>query len=154
MSYYFPLGGSEAITTQSISFALTATSASAARVASISVLTASYAPSVILAPTNGTSGTNKTAGDCTDTATVGPKGVQGPTGTKGADNNTCPNGTIECTGLNVSLSGAFPGYPNGINYVQPSGSQYSKVCMEIPPGCDLVNVICPEYLPIAFPAIP
>lgn len=154
MSYYFPVGGTEAITTQSITFALAATSASAAQFASISVLTASYALSVISAPANGTNGVNKTAGDCTGTAPVGPKGVQGPTGSNGLDNNTCPNGTIECTGLNVSLSGAFPGYPLGINHTLPSGSRYSKVCMEIPPGCDLANVGCPAALPIAFPAIP
>lgn len=154
MSYYFPVGGTEAITTQSITFALTATSASAAQFTTIPVVTASYAVSVELTPPNGTNGTNKSANDCTGTAPIGPKGVQGPTGSSGIDNNTCPAGTIECVGLNVSLSGAFPGYPYGINHTLPSGSRYSKVCMEIPPGCDLINVGCPGSLPIAYPNIP
>lgn len=146
MPYYFPLRAIDGLTTQSISYALTAISASAAQSRSISVATASYAQFSGSIPLNGTTGISKTILDCTGTA---PKGATGPTGSrgpKGDDNTTCPEGTIECVGLNVSLS----------LYINPnvgSGSQYSKVCMEIPNGCSVANVGCPGTLPIAYPTI-
>lgn len=158
MSYYFPFGASTAISTQNINYGLLAITASVPSSSTTNALTASFASSVINSPTAGSNGINKTIADCGTSTTSGSKGVQGPTGSKGTDNNSCPSGTIECTGLNVSLSMALPGFSNGINYIRPSGSQFSKVCMEIPVGCTAITAVCPSFLPTAsitvtFPAI-
>lgn len=158
MSYYFPLGGAEAITITNVSTSFTAITASVPYPATITALTASYATAVKTAPANGTAGANQDPNLCGTSTTKGANGVQGPTGSVGTDNVTCPNGTVECPGLVTSLSMALPGFPNGINFVRPSGSKFSKVCMEIPVGCTSATATCPPYLPTAsitstFPAI-
>lgn len=150
MSYYFPFGAAESISTQNINYSLLATTASAPLSNATNALTASFASSVINTPTAGSAGANKTIADCGTSTISGSKGVQGETGSKGTDNNSCPTGTVECVDLNQYLP--------QLNALRPSGSQFSKVCMEIPPGCDN-TVLCPPYLPSAsvtaiFPAIP
>jgi hypothetical protein len=166
MSYYFPFRGSEATEIQSIGYALSAVTASIPLSTAVTAITASYAVSSGSNPPAGASGVSVTQFACEQAAIINPKllvsgstGLQGPTGSKGADNVTCPGGTIECTALNVSLSMALPGFPSGINFIRPSGSQFSKVCMEIPPGCTSANAVCPPYLPTAsitanYPSIP
>jgi hypothetical protein len=91
----------------------------------------------------------------------GAKGTQGPTGSNGTDYNICPDegiSTVRCTALEVSLSSAFPEYPYGLNHTLPSGSRYSVVCMEIPPGCTNLTAVCPSFLPVpptqSLPSIP
>ena len=146
MAYFFPIGAAEGLVTQSISYAILATSASAAQFQTISVATASYAMTSGSIPQNGTFGISKTEGDCSATAPRGNQGSNGTSGRKGLDSTACPENTIECTSLFTQLN-------TNINPNVPSGSQYSKVCMEIPNGCELINVVCPPTLPIAYPAI-
>lgn len=151
MSYYFPFGGSQAISTQNINYSILATTASVPFNNTTNALTASFASSVINTPEAGSNGVNKTLADCGTSTTSGSNGVQGPTGSKGTDNTSCPTGTIECVNLNQFL-------PN-LNSLRPSGSQFSKVCMEIPPGCTSATATCPPYLPSAsvnatYPSIP
>jgi len=141
MSYYFPFGGSQAISTQNINYSILATTASVPFSNTTNALTASFASSVINTPEAGSNGTSKTVADCGNSTIPGVKGVQGPTGSKGTDNTSCPTGTIECVNLNQFL-------PN-MNSLRPSGSQFSKVCMEIPPGCTSATAVCPPYLPSA-----
>jgi len=88
---------------------------------------------------------------CGPSTVSGSASVQGPTGSKGTDNVTCPAGTIECTSLNQYLP--------QLNLLRPSGSQFIKVCMQIPPGCTSENAVCPDYLPSGsvsstYPSIP
>jgi hypothetical protein len=151
MSYYFPFGGSAAASVQSIPYALSAITASVPENSTTITLTASFASTVQITPLAGTNGANKTLEDCGTSDRVGPQGVQGPTGSKGPDNTTCPPGTVECVSLNQYL-------PN-LNSLRPSGSQFSKVCMQIPIGCNSGNAVCPPYLPSAsvnasYPNIP
>lgn len=160
MSYYFPLGGTSALSIQNISHSLSAATASVPVATTITAVTALFATTSGSNPPAGANGANATLNDCNPALYIsGATGPQGPTGSSGADNVTCPPGTIQCTSLNVSLSGAFPDYPSGLNggfggsSPLPSGSQYSIVCMEIPPGCTSANAICPPYLPIAYPPI-
>lgn len=158
-SYYFPQGGGATLSITNISHSILATTASVPIDSSLSVLTASYAPTALNTPASGPNGTNQTAEACGLSTISGSTGVQGPTGSKGTDNVTCPAGTIECTALNVSLSMALPGFPNGINFARPSGSKFSKVCMQIPPGCTSETAVCPDYLPTSsittsYPSIP
>jgi hypothetical protein len=159
MTYYFPFRGTEATSTQNITFAQRATTASVPLSSTITALTASFATFSGSIPPAGTSGTNQTVQSCGPSTVSGSTGVQGPTGSVGADNLTCPTGTIECGGLFDSLSMALPGFPNGINFLRPSGSKFSKVCMEIPSGCTSATAECPPYLPTAsitatYPSIP
>jgi hypothetical protein len=153
MTYYFPIGAAFSTIANNINYASLATSASAAVSQTISVSTASYALTSGSVPSNGTNGISRVEADCLSRSPVGDTGATGLRGRVGENVVTCPEGTVECSGLFESLSGAFTGYPNGLNGVLPSGSRYSKVCMQIPAGCDLVNVGCPDYLPVAFPAI-
>ena len=160
-SYYFPFGGGQATAIESISHSLTATTASVPFSSAIVALTASFAATSGSTPLAGLNGTSVTEAQCNAAAVANPSllisgstGGQGPTGSQGPSNTTCPPNTVLCSELIPSLSGAFPGYPNGINGTLPSGSRYSIVCMEIPPGCDN-TVLCPPYLPISsFPFIP
>ena len=159
MSYYFPFGGSSTTSIQTVSHSILATTASVPLSSTITALTASFASTVQITPSAGTNGTSKTLADCGTSTIEGPKGVKGPTGSKGTDNTTCPQGTIECPLLFTSLSMVLPGFPNGINAARPSGSQFSKVCMEIPIGCTSANAECPPFLPTAsisstYPSIP
>jgi hypothetical protein len=155
MSYYFPFGAFSAVSVQNISYSFAAITASRPQTTNILVPTASLAISVQNTPPAGTSGTNVNIDSCTGTAPNGPDGVQGPTGSKGTDVTTCPPGTIECTGLNISLSAVYGAGLNGINYYVPSGSQYSIVCLQIPPGCTAAQVGCPSSLPTGtYPSIP
>lgn len=158
-SYYFPFGGAEASTVQNVSHSLFAVTASVPVSTTVLAITASFALASGSTPPNGANGTNQTAELCGPSTIPGPTGATGPRGATGADLITCPPGTIECPALNVSLSLALPpAFPNGINALRPSGSQFSKVCMQIPVGCTSENVFCPEYLPSAsvtsvFPSI-
>lgn len=160
MSYYFPLGESSATAIQSISHSLLATTASVPHAPTITALTALYAVKSGSIPPAGAAGTSITIDNCVISQYIsGSQGNQGERGAKGTDNNTCPAGTVECTALNVSLSMALPGFSNGINFVRPSGSKFTKVCMEIPTGCTSGNTVCPPFLPTAsitstFPNIP
>ena len=156
MSYYFPFRGTDAIQIQSIGHALSAVTASVPSSTSVTAITASFASSVGTTPPAGTAGLSITQFACEEAATINPKllvsgstGPQGPTGSLGANNVTCPDGTVECTALNVSLSMALPGFSNGINFVRPTGSKFSKVCMEIPVGCTSATAVCPPFLPTA-----
>lgn len=162
MSYYFPLGGSQATTLQNISHSLYAITSSVPVSSATRVLTSSFASTSGSVPQSGSAGLVITQFACdlqvqanSKLLVSGSKGLQGPTGSVGTDNNSCPPGTIECVGLNVSLSAAFTGYPYGLNHTLPSGSRYSKVCIEIPSNCTVEQVGCPGYLPIAeIPTIP
>ena len=151
MSYYFPIGGGSSISLLNISHSILATTASVPSSANLSVLTASYASTVLNTPPAGTNGANQSPELCGPSTISGSRGVAGPTGSRGADNTTCPPGTIECTSLNASLP--------QLNLLRPSGSQFSKVCMEIPPGCTALTAVCPDLLPSAsvtstYPSIP
>jgi hypothetical protein len=165
MSYYFPFGGASSISIQNISYSFSATTASVPLSTSTYAITASYATTSGSVPPSGQNGTSKTLSECQALGTANPTllvsgstGLQGPTGSKGADNLTCPGGTIECPALHISLSANWNNGAgqNGVNYYVPSGSQYSIVCMEIPVGCSATSAplaVCPPYLPIAFPTI-
>lgn len=149
-SYYFPFGATSAATIQNISHSLRATTASVPYSVTTAVLTASYAIDSGSTPPIGANGVNITIDNCVLSLYIsGSQGNKGNRGPKGTDNNTCPTGTIECPDLLPSLSMALPGFPNGINFVRPSGSKFSKVCMEIPVGCTSVTATCPSYLPTA-----
>jgi hypothetical protein len=165
MSYYFPFGGGEAITTQNISFSLSATTASVPTVNTITALTASFASAVVNSPPAGTNGINVTLSDCQTSASLNPSllvsgaaGNQGPTGSKGTDVLICPTGTVRCMDLEVSLSAQFLSGTGqrGVNYFQPSGSQFSIVCMQVPTTCSSAQAQagCPQYLRITSPSIP
>lgn len=165
MSYYFPFGGSEATTTQNISYSLSATTASAPTSNTITAITTSFASAVINSPTAGTAGTNVTLSDCQTSASLNPSllvsgsaGLQGPTGSKGTDILTCPPGTVRCMALEVSLSAQFMSGTGqrGVNYFQPSGSQFSIVCMQVPTTCSSAEAQagCPQYLRVTSPSIP
>lgn len=156
MSYYFPLGGNSAITVQNASHSLLATTASAASASSIVAEFAIYAITSGSKPAAGTTGMAIPAESCSAAAPVGPQGERGPSGSKGSDLSVCPAGTIECPQLTLSMSSAFTGYdltyyPNGINGVLPSGSQFTIVCIELG-GCTTAQVVCPPSLSLAsFP---
>ncbi len=159
MTYYFPFRGSDAASLNTLSYSLRATTASVPRSSTVTALTASFAISSGSTPSAGTNGINQTAELCGPSTISGSKGAKGDSGSLGADNAICPKGTVECTGLLTSLSMVLPGFPNGINGVRPSGSQFSIVCMEIPPGCTSATATCPPFLPTAsitatFPSIP
>lgn len=164
MSYYFPFGGGEVTTLLNISNSLAAATASREFSNSITVLTASFATSVINAPPAGPNGISRTSGDCAASASANPSlltsgstGTQGPTGSKGADVLTCPPGTVRCMDLEVSLSAQYnDGVTRGVNYYQPSGSQFSIVCMQVPTTCSSAQAQagCPGYLRITSPSIP
>jgi hypothetical protein len=160
-SYYFPFGANNIAQTQSISYTLTATTASLPAISTARVLTSSYTFTSQSNPTAGSNGTNKTAGECGTSNVVGPTGLQGQTGSKGVDYIGCPPDTIECTALNVSLSANWTNPINGgrgVNYYRVSGSQFHRVCIQIPPGCTSGNTVCPPMLPTSsvtstFPGI-
>lgn len=159
MSYYFPLGGTEAVTIENINYAITATTAGVPYAGTITAITASYAASSGSTPTAGINGSNQDPNLCSTSNKKGNPGTKGDIGPKGADKTTCPPGTVECTQLHVSLSMVLPGFPSGINGLRPEGSRFSKVCMQIPPGCTAVTATCPSYLPTAsitttYPSIP
>lgn len=155
MSYYFPFGANSAVSIQNVSYSFAAITASRPQTTNILVLTASRAISVQNTPSAGSPGTSVNIDSCSAAAPDGAKGVQGPTGSKGTDVTTCPAGTIQCTALNVSLSAVYGSGQNGINYYVPSGSQYSIVCLQIPPGCTSAQVGCPGSLPMGtYPSIP
>lgn len=164
MSYYFPLGEKDAITTQNINYSLLSVTASVARTADVRALTASFATTTLSTPPAGDNGISVTLGECQTAATANPsllvsgaKGQQGPTGSKGTDVLTCPAGTVRCVGLEVSLSAQYnDGVTRGVNYYLPSGSQFSIVCMQVPTTCSSAQATagCPDYLPITAPSIP
>lgn len=154
MSYYFPFGALDSTRVLLVSYSLSSMTASVPASTNISALTASYAFSLGSTPVNGTPGQNSTSGCNALLAPSGSIGSSGPTGSKGLDKLTCPPGTVECPGLNVSLSAAyFDGFTSGANAYVPSGSQFSIVCMEIPVGCTSTTAGCPGYLYITQPAI-
>ena len=164
MSYYFPLGEKDSITTQNINYALLSVTSSVARTADVRALTASFATTTLNSPPAGDNGISVTLEGC-QTASVanpsllvsGARGQQGPTGSKGTDVLTCPAGTVRCVGLEVSLSAQYDdGVTRGVNYYLPSGSQFSIVCMQVPTTCSSAQAIagCPDYLPITAPFIP
>lgn len=166
MSYYFPFRASDAIQTQNIGYAFSAITASVPSSTAVTAVTASFAISSGSNPPAGTAGVSVTQLTCEQAAIANPNllvsgstGPQGPTGSRGADNVICPSGTVECVELNVSLSMALPGFSNGINFVRPSGSKFSRVCMEIPVGCTTETAVCPPFLPTGaitatYPSIP
>lgn len=166
MSYYFPFRATDAVQTQNIEYAFSAITASVPSSTAVTAVTASFAISSGSNPPAGASGTSITQLACEQAAIINPTllisgstGLQGPTGSKGIDNVICPDGTVECTLLFTSLSMALPGFPNGINFARPSGSKFSKVCMEIPPGCTSETAVCPPFLPTGaitatYPSIP
>lgn len=164
-TYYFPFGATGVSQTQSISYALSATTASLPVSSTVLAITASYAITSASNPTAGTNGVNQNPALCGTSTIVGDKGLQGPTGSVGSDAD-CPTGTIRCMALEISLSANWIHRPNiggggnrGVNYFRDSGSQFSKVCMEIPPGCTGAQAICPPALPTSsvtstYPVIP
>lgn len=138
MSYYFPFGNTAGLSTPNVNFALTAISASYIAETFIP-LTASFASTSINTPPSGPQGVSVNSASCTAPTTQGPQGFQGFNGSNGTDKTTCPPGTIECPGLNVSLS----------LYVNPnraSGSQFSIVCIKTA-GYIPSTIGCPDYLP-------
>lgn len=157
MSYYFPFGGADSISIQNISYSLAATTASVPYNSITQVLTASFAVKSGSVPPAGVAGLSITQFACEQAAISNPKllvsgatGTAGATGSKGSDNTTCPDGTIQCIDLTVSLSANWTNPINGgrgVNYYRSSGSQFSIVCMQIPPGCTSGNTVCPPYLP-------
>lgn len=152
-SYYFPFGGGAASTIQNINHSLLAVTASVPSLRTITTLTASFATTSGSVPSVGQNGTNQTAQSCGPSTVSGSVGVSGSRGPTGPNNVSCPPGTIACTNLDQFL----PGLNTFGNRV--SGSQFVKVCMEIPPGCTSVTATCPPYLPSAsvvpkFPNIP
>lgn len=152
-SYYFPFGGGSAAVLQNISHSLSATTASVPSAQTITVLTASYATTSGSVPPAGVNGTNQTAELCGPSTVSGSTGAQGIRGAIGPDNVSCPPGTIACPDLDQYLPAM------NANTSRPSGSQFIKVCMEIPPGCTSITAQCPSYLPSAsvvpkFPNIP
>lgn len=164
MSYYFPFGASETISIQNISYSLSATTASVPTANTITVITASYAATSKTTPPDGFAGINVTLSDCQTSASLNPtllvsgsSGSRGPTGSKGVDVVTCPDGTVRCISLETSLSAQYnDGVTRGVNYYQSSGSQFSIVCMQIPTGCSPAEAEsgCPDYLVITSPSIP
>jgi hypothetical protein len=167
MSYYFPFRGTDAVTKQNIDYSISAVTASVPQSKTITAITASYAVKSEIVPPNGAPGLSITEFACQSAAETNPKllksgstGAQGPTGSRGTDVLVCPDGTIRCTNLEVSLSAAFTynavSYPNGLNGSRPSGSQFSIICMQIPTTCSSAQAQagCPDYLHIATPAIP
>lgn len=167
MSYYFPYGAAAGTSIQNISYSLFATTASVPFSTTTIALSASYSPVVKFAPSNGQNGTNATAEFCETYFAANPyepipgqTGGRGDTGSKGENNVTCPGNSIRCNTLEVSLSAGYsdPNKPYGANYYVPSGSQYSIVCMEIPPGCSAGSAplaTCPDYLPFGtWPSVP
>jgi hypothetical protein len=164
MSYYFPLGEKDSITTQNINYALLSVTSSVARTANVRALTASFATTTLNSPPAGDNGISVTLEGCQTASAANPsllvsgaKGQQGPTGSKGTDVLTCPAGTVRCVGLEVSLSAQYnDGVTRGVNYYLPSGSQFSIVCMQVPTTCSSAQATagCPDYLPITAPVIP
>jgi hypothetical protein len=142
-SYYFPFGGGQASSVQNVSHSLFTVTASVPVSSTIRALSASFAINTGSTPPNGANGTNQTAELCGPSTVSGSIGVTGPQGPTGTDLTTCPPGTIECTDLNQYL-------PNlNISRNRPSGSQFVKVCMQIPVGCTSLTALCPPYLPSA-----
>lgn len=161
MSYYFPFGATDALSTNNITASLLATTASVPLNSNVSAITASYAITTLDTPTAGTPGTSVTQAECeanTSAYISGSRGQQGPTGSKGSDNTVCPDGTIRCMALEVSLSAQWSSSlgDRGVNYYAPSGSQFSIVCMQIPTTCSSAQAQagCPDYLYISQPNIP
>lgn len=160
MSYYFPFGAGAATT--NISYSLSVVTASVPFSTSTIALTTLFSPTVKNTPANGTNGTNATTEYCQANPPQlisGSTGLQGETGSKGSDNNICPENSIRCNALEVSLSAGYnDGVTRGVNYYVPSGSQYSIVCMQVAPGCfagSAPTASCPEYLPMGtWPSIP
>jgi hypothetical protein len=60
--------------------------------------------------------------------------------------------------LEVSLSAQFLSGTGqrGVNHFQPSGSQFSIVCMQVPTTCSNAQAQagCPNFLRITSPSIP
>lgn len=160
MSYYFPFGATDALSTNNINASLLATTASVPLNSNVSAITASYAITTLDTPTAGTPGTSVTQAECeanTSAYISGSQGQQGPTGSKGPDNTVCPPGTVRCMALEVSLSAQYiDAFTSGANAYVPSGSQYSIVCMQIPTTCSSAQAQagCPDYLYISQPNIP
>lgn len=166
MSYYFPFGGSQATTVQNISHSLSAVTASLPISDSITAITASWAATTKFAPASGFAGASVTLEGCQTASAANPSllvsgatGNQGPTGSRGTDVLTCPDGTVRCIDLEPSLSAQFfVGGIRGANYNVPSGSQYSIVCMQIPTTCSAAQALagCPDslYIPTPRPSIP
>ena len=165
MSFYFPLGEKDTITTQNIDFALLSVTSSIVRASNVRALTASFATTTLSSPAAGANGISVTLEGCQTAANANPslfvsgaRGQQGPTGSKGTDILTCPAGTVRCVDLEVSLSAQFNvGGIQGANYNVPSGSQYSIVCMQIPTTCSSAQALagCPDslYIPTPRPSI-
>lgn len=152
-SYYFPFGGAEASTTQNVSHSLFAVTASLPVSSTVRADTALFAIASGSTPPNGANGANQTAELCGPSTISGSAGNAGARGATGADLTTCPPGTIECTNLNQYLPAL------NISKNRPSGSQFVKVCMQIPVGCTSETAACPPYLPSAsvsstYPSIP
>lgn len=138
MSYYFPFGNAAGLSTPNVNFTLTAISASYIAETFIP-LTASFASAAINTPPPGPPGASVNFASCSAPVAQGSQGFQGSTGFNGTSITTCPPGTIECPGLNVSLS-LF------VNPNRASGSQFSIVCIKTE-GYVPSTIGCPEYLP-------
>ena len=161
MAYYFPFGAAQSVEKESVSYAFSAITASSPAASFQKVPTASFATSVVTTPPAGTAGTSITYAECQTLETAsgfvnlipGSAGTTGGTGAQGIPYGDCPPGTIECPLLFESLSMALPGFPNGINASRPSGSRFSKICMQVPSQC--TTPVCPSYLYTAsIPALP
>lgn len=165
MSYYFPFRGADAITKENIDYSLSTVTASVPSSPTITAITASWAVKSEITPPAGNNGTSVTEFACIQASQANPAllvsgsaGSQGPTGIKGTDVLTCPEGTVRCMALEVSLSAQFISGTGqrGVNYFQSSGSQFSIVCMQVPTTCSSAQAEagCPEYLRITSPTIP
>jgi hypothetical protein len=164
-SYYFPFGASKAAPAATVDLSDTAVTASRpdTPVNNKRAITASYAVNVTNVPVAGATGVSQNATTCGASTVVGITGPAGTSGIRGTDYiPTCPENTIECPNLHVSLSANWTNPINGgpgVNYFRPSGSQFVRVCMEIPPGCSSTTAVCPPALPTSsvtstFPNIP
>jgi hypothetical protein len=134
MTYYYPFQYVPVL--QQVNYSLSASIASASVSPNILVRTASFAASVVTMPPDGAAGANKNIEDCPLSAPSGPKGPKGPAGTiAGVSLTECPAGSVECLNLKPPLG-------------------FSKVCIQIPAGCEVEDVVCPSSLTGTAPSAP
>jgi hypothetical protein len=122
MSTYFPFGISPSTVT-SISYSVTATTASVAYSPSISATTALFAASVITPAATGAAGADAVCSPAL--APTGATGATGAAGVSGSSLTSCPPGTKECS------------------ITPPTG--YAKVCIEYG-ACDPAYFTCPPSI--------
>lgn len=146
MSSYYPFGTGAA--KSSISYAVSAVSASVPESAATLMPTAVFATSVTTSPAGGTSGISRTLTDCTGLGgTQGAQGARGVTGEAGTDRGPggCPAGTKECTALSSSLA--------ALNATLGPNNQFGVVCMDLE-GKTAASLSCPGALPSGTPTLP